>query len=147
VGNNVELARLLELDDVRPFGDYHGVEIGMAGLLDPPLEVPVLIGRLMQALSVPPIRVLAHGPERARRVAVVSGSAIDLIDQVDARGLDTFITGETDHASFHQIAERGLNVLFAGHYATETLGVKALARHLERKFALETVFLDVPTGM
>jgi dinuclear metal center YbgI/SA1388 family protein len=147
VGNNVELARLLELDDVRPFGDYHGVEIGVAGLLDPPLEVPVLIGRLMQALSVPPIRVLAHGPERARRVAVVSGSAIDLIDQVDARGLDTFITGETDHASFHQIAERGLNVLFAGHYATETLGVKALARHLERKFALETVFLDVPTGM
>ncbi len=147
VGNNAELARLLGLGDVRPFGKYHGVEIGIAGVLDPPLEMPALIGRLIQALNRPPIRVLAHGPERAHRVGCISGFAVSMVDQVEEAGLDTFITGETSHGYFHQAAERGLNLLFAGHYATETLGVKALGRHLEEKFGLETIFLDIPTGM
>jgi putative NIF3 family GTP cyclohydrolase 1 type 2 len=69
------------------------------------------------------------------------------MDQAADDGLDAYITGETSHAFFHQAAERGLNVLFAGHYATETLGVKALARHLEDRFALDTVFLHFPTGV
>jgi len=147
VGNNAELARLLGLEETRPFGRYHGVEIGIAGILDPPLDIPALIGRTIRALNHPPIRVLAHGPERAHRVACVSGFAATMIDQVKEAGLDTFITGETSHAFFHQAAEQGLNIIFAGHYATETLGVKALARHLEERFDLETAFLTIPTGM
>jgi dinuclear metal center YbgI/SA1388 family protein len=147
VGNNAELARLLGLQDTHPFGEYHGVEIGVAGVLDPPLEMPTLIGRLVQALSVPPIRVLARGPEKATRVGCISGGAASMMDQADEAGLDTYITGETSHSFFHQAAERGLNVLFAGHYATETLGVKALTRHLAEKFGLETTFLNIPTGM
>jgi putative NIF3 family GTP cyclohydrolase 1 type 2 len=70
-----------------------------------------------------------------------------MMDQAADEGLDAYITGETSHASFHQASERGLNVLFAGHYATETLGVKALARHLKDRFALDTVFLHIPTGV
>ncbi len=147
VGNNAELARLLGLQDTHPFGDYHGVEIGVAGILEPPLEIPTLIGRLIQALSIPPIRVLGHGPEEAHRVGCISGMAADFIDQVDAAGLDTYITGETNHTFFHQAAERKLNVIYGGHYATETLGVKALARHLAEKFGLATAFLDISTGM
>jgi len=57
------------------------------------------------------------------------------------------VTGEPSHSHFHYAAEYGLNVIFGGHYATETLGLKALARHLSEKFGLETVFLDVPTGL
>ncbi len=147
VGNNAELARQLGLRDVRPFGRYHGVEIGVAGMLEPPLPIPTLIGRLIQILQVPPLRVLAHGTPEARRVAVISGDAVSLLEQVADAGLDTFITGETRHGAFHPVAELGVNVLFAGHYATEAVGLKALARHLEEKFGLETVFLDLPTGM
>jgi len=147
VGNNAELARLLGLEDTRAFGKYRGIEIGVAGVLKPPLEMPALICRLTQALTTPPIRVLAHGPAEATRVGCVSGCAADMVDQAEGAGLDTYVTGETSHSCFHQALERGLNVLFAGHYATETLGVKALARHLEKKFGLETAFLDVPTGM
>ncbi len=147
VGNNAELARLLGLQDVRPFGRYHGVEIGVAGTLEPPLPIPTLIGRLIQTLQVPPVRVLAHGTPDARRVAVISGDAVSMLEQVADAGLDTFITGETRHGAFHSVAELGVNVLFAGHYATEAVGLKALARHLEEKFGLETVFLDLPTGM
>jgi len=147
VGNNAELARQLGLQDIRPFGRYHGVEIGVAGTLEPPLPIATLIGRLIQILHVPPVRVLAHGPAEARRVAVISGDAVSMLEQVAEAGLDTFITGETRHQAFHPVAELKMNVLFAGHYATEAVGPRALARHLEEKFGLETVFLDVPTGM
>lgn len=147
VGNNAELARLLGLGETRPFGQYHGVQIGVAGVLDPPLEMPALIGRLIEGLNVPPTRVLAHGPRQARNVGCISGDAAMMIEQVEEAGLDTFITGETSHTFFHQAAERGLNVLYAGHYATETLGVKALARYVQEKWGLETAFLDLPTGM
>ena len=147
VGNNAELARLLRLQDTHPFGKYHGVEIGVAGVLDPPLEIPALIGRLIEVLTMPPVRVLAHGPAEAKHVGCISGGAASMIDQAEEAGLDTYITGETSHSFFHQAAERRLNVLFAGHYASETLGVKALARHLEEKLGLETTFLNVPTGM
>ncbi len=147
VGNNAELARKLGLRDLRPFGRYHGVDIGVAGTLDPPLPISTLIGRLIQTLHVPPVRVLAQGTPEARRVAVISGDAVSMLEEVVQAGLDTFITGETRHWAFHPVAELGVNVLFAGHYATEAVGLKALARHLEEKFGLETLFLDLPTGM
>lgn len=147
VGHNAEMVRLLGLEDREPFGDYHGVEIGFAGRLDVPLDMPGLIGRMVDALGRPPIRVLDYGPEEIERVGCVSGGAASLVDQVEDAGLDAYITGETSHTFFHQVVERELNVLFAGHYATETLGLLALARHIEETFDLETVFLDIPTGM
>ena len=147
VGNNAELARLLELEDTFPFGKEKGVEIGVAGVLNPPLTIPSLIGRLVQIFQTTPVRVLSHGPEKATRVGCISGFAADLAGQAHEAGLDTFITGETSHAYFHEASERELNIIYAGHYATETLGVKALARHIETELELDTIFLDVPTGM
>jgi len=147
VGNNAEMVRLLKLHDIQPFGEYHGTEIGFAGRLDRPLEMSALIGRLVEALGRPPIRVLDYGPKEIERVGCVSGGAASMVDQAADAGLDAYLTGETSHTFFHQAVERKLNVLFAGHYATETLGVKALARHLQEQFDLQTVFLDIPTGM
>ncbi len=147
VGNNAEMARLLGLRDSRPFGEYDGVELGVEGTLEPPVDMPAFIGRLVEALGRPPIRVLDHGPGEIRRVGCVSGGAASMMDQVAAAGLDAYVTGETSHGAYHEAVERALNVLFAGHYATETLGVRALARHLEDEVGLETVFLDIPTGM
>jgi dinuclear metal center YbgI/SA1388 family protein len=147
VGNNAEMVRLLNLEHRRPFGEYEGLKIGFSGQLDPPLDISTLIGRLVEALGRPPIRVLDYGPQEIGRVGCVSGGAASMMDQAAEAGLDAYVTGETSHGSFHQAVERELNVLFAGHYATETLGLKALARHLESRFDLPTVFLDIPTGM
>jgi dinuclear metal center YbgI/SA1388 family protein len=147
VGNNAELARLLGLKDTRPFGEYHGSAIGIGGTLDPAIPLSVLVERLEQATGQPAVRVLAHGPMLVSRVGCISGGAAFLMDQVAQAGFDTFVSGETSHSFFHLAAEYGLNAIFGGHYATETLGVKALARHLADKFGLETVFLDVPTGL
>ena len=147
VGNNAELARLLELKDTRAFGEYHGNDIGIGGVLDLPLPLETLVERLARSTGEPPVRVLAHGPEMVSRVGCISGGAAPMMDQVVSAGFDTFVTGETAHSCFHDAAEYGLNVIYGGHYATETLGVKALARHLAARFGLETVFLDFPTGM
>lgn len=146
VGNNAELARLLRLKEREPFGDYHGLEIGYSGRLNRPLDLSALIGRLIAALGRPPLRVLDYGTEEIVWVGCVSGGTSSMMDQVAEAGLDAFITGETSHVSFHEAVERELNVLYAGHYATETLGVKALACHLEDEFGLETLFFDIPTG-
>jgi dinuclear metal center YbgI/SA1388 family protein len=146
VGNNAELARLLELKDTRTFGEYHGNAVGIGGALDSPIPLSALVERLTQAIGESPVRVLAHGAQEVSQVGCISGGASFLIDQVAEAGFDTFVTGETSHSFFHQAAEWRLNVVYGGHYATETLGVKALARHLGEKFGLETTFLDIPTG-
>jgi dinuclear metal center YbgI/SA1388 family protein len=145
VGNNAVLARLLELRDLEPFGAWGSGAIGVMGRLPGPLDRAGLAARLEALLGERP-HVLPFGPDRVARVAVVSGAAADLIPEAAGAGADAFVTGETSHTAVHQARERNLNVLFAGHYATETLGVRALGDHLAERLGLETVFLDVPTG-
>ena len=105
VGNNAELVCLLGLKDTRAFGDYHGVDIGLGGTLDSPVPLDTLVDRLAQAIGEPPIRVLAHGPEKAFRVGCISGGAASMMDQVAEAGFDTFVTGETSHPYFHSAAD------------------------------------------
>jgi putative NIF3 family GTP cyclohydrolase 1 type 2 len=82
-----------------------------------------------------------------RRVAIVSGGAARDIALAAGAGCDTFVTGETSHSHYHDAAEYGINVFFGGHYATETVGLKALAEHLEGEFGLSWEFIDRPTGL
>jgi dinuclear metal center YbgI/SA1388 family protein len=144
VGNNVVLARLLDVTLRGEFGDYHGAPIGVWGERGGTRDD---IGRaLIQTLGAAP-RVLPFGPERVQRVGIVTGAGGSLIPQAAAAGLDTYVTGEGQHWTYFDAEELGLNVFFAGHYATETVGVKALAEHLSTKFKLPWVFLDHPTGL
>ncbi|MGH7672412.1 MAG: Nif3-like dinuclear metal center hexameric protein [Gemmatimonadales bacterium] len=144
VGNNAVLARLLGVAVRGEFGSYHGAPIGVWGELDEARAA--LAQRLAATLGATP-RVLPFGPERVQRVGIVTGAGGSLIPQAVAAGLDTFITGEGPHWTFFDAEELGLNVFYAGHYATETVGVKALAEHLSRTFSLPSVFLDHPTGL
>lgn len=147
VGNNVQLARDLDLEVTGTFGDYHGTPIGVAGR---PLHGRVTreaFVELTNARLHTGCVVQAHGPAEIRTVGIISGGAASMIDQAARSGFDLYLTGETNHSYAHAAEEYGLNVVFAGHYATETVGLRALARHLEGKFGLETIFIDLPTGM
>lgn len=144
VGNNVELARGIGLRVVDRFGDYQGRAVGVWGELL--LVREELAGRLEELLGQEPF-VIPAGPETVRRVGVVTGGGAAYVPQARAAGLDTFVTGEGPHHSYFDAQEWGLNVFYAGHYATETLGVKALARHLGDKFGLDWEFVDHPTGL
>jgi dinuclear metal center YbgI/SA1388 family protein len=145
VGNNAVLARLLALQDVEPFGMWDGRGIGVRGRFATPVEPSELAARLEALLGAQP-DVLAFGRGPIERVGIVSGDASELIAEAAAAGLDAFVTGETRHQAWHVAREHGLHVVFAGHYATETLGVRALGDHLAERFSVETVFLDAPTG-
>jgi dinuclear metal center YbgI/SA1388 family protein len=144
VGNNAVLARQLGVDKTVWFGDYMGHPLGLAGNLDSTfVELSVSVGEL---LGVTP-HVIAAGPERVSRVGVVTGHGGSHMKQVVEAGLDTFVTGEGAHHTHFDAEEWGLNVVYAGHYATETGGVQALAGHLEAIFGVPWDFIDHPTGL
>lgn len=146
VGNNACLARLLELEVVGPFWVYHGLSIGLEAHPAEPLPAPELARRLQERLGTL-VTLQAYGPPLVRRVGIVSGGGAELVHQAAEAGLNLFLTGERSHTFYHEAEERGLHVLYAGHYATETLGLQALGRHLTERFGLPTTFLDLPTGL
>jgi dinuclear metal center YbgI/SA1388 family protein len=144
VGNNSVLARRLGVAPRGEFGETYGIRIGLWGEVD--ASRTAFEERLNQVLGVTP-RTLPFGPERVRRVGVVTGAAGSMIAQASAEGLDSFVTGEGAHHTFFDAEELGVNVFYAGHYATETLGLKAVAEHLHSRFDLPWTFLDHPTGL
>ncbi|HSR14996.1 MAG TPA: Nif3-like dinuclear metal center hexameric protein [Gemmatimonadales bacterium] len=144
VGNNAVLARELELADPFPFGDYKGVLLGIGG--DRAMPRADLAGWLERRLKTS-VRLIPGGPETTRRIGVITGAAGSMILAARDAGCDTFVTGEGAHHTFFDAMEFGVNVLYAGHYATEQVGVEALARHLSERFGLPWEFVDHPTGM
>ena len=144
VGNNAVLARALGLTGVEPFGDYKGIPLGFAG--DLAVARDELVHRV-DALLGTTTRLLPGGPDQVRRLGVISGAAGDKIGAALQVGCDTFLTGEGVHHTYFDAMELGVNVLYSGHYATEQVGVKALAAHLADRFGLPWEFHDHPTGL
>jgi dinuclear metal center YbgI/SA1388 family protein len=144
VGNNAQLARALGVDLQGTFANHQGRDAGVWGALDVTRET--LAARLDDVLGVR-VRLMAGGGERIKRVGVITGSAGSMIHHAVAAGLDAFITGEGVHHTYFDAMENGINVYYGGHYATETFGVRALAKHLEEKFGIPWEFIDLPTGL
>jgi len=146
VGNNWGLARLLGLDELEPFGHWRGRTIGVAGRFPTPVSLRDVADQIERTLGE---SVLVHsgGPMEVSRLGIVSGSAAGSISEAASAGLDTFLTGEPKHDHFYDPFERKINALFAGHYMTETVGVKLLADRLRQEFSLATEFLLLPTGL
>jgi len=146
VGNNALLARAVGVRLEGRFGAYQGTEIGWHGVLDVPVDEEALAAAVAAAVGGP-VRVLPGGPARIERVGVVTGGGASMVSEAAARGLHAFITGEVSHHTFFDAQELGIHVVVAGHYATETFGVKALAAHVAERFGLEWDFVDQPTGL
>jgi dinuclear metal center YbgI/SA1388 family protein len=150
VGNNALLARSLGLTDCIPFGEHRGLEIGIMGDAGTPsLTREGLVESVARLLGITPgaIRVLPGGPDRVARIGVITGAAGTAIRQASLAGCDTFITGEGAAHTYFDAMEFGINVLYAGHYATETLGVRALGAVVAERFSMGWEFHDHPTGM
>jgi len=144
VGNNAVLADMLGVNEREPWCEVMGTNIGVIGQLNTPL---VKLTRLINSSLQTESYVLAHGPEQVRKIAIVSGFGADKAAEAKALGADTLLTGETSHANYWSATDYNLNVIFAGHYATETVGVKALGQHLEENFSVDVQFFDFPTAM
>jgi dinuclear metal center YbgI/SA1388 family protein len=146
VGNNAVLARLIGLKEIRPFGEYHGVEIGLRGVLDPKLGLDEIAHRVLPDGSRP-MTLIPGAETEIGSVAVVSGgAAMEALQALDA-GIELYVTGESSHSIYHAVIEGGMGFLAAGHYATEVWGVKAVAERLSRETGIKTLFIDLPTGL
>lgn len=146
VGNNAVLARELDLTDVEWFDSYKGIAMGCQGAAPAGLTRDELVGRLDRLLGTR-CRLIPGGPARVERIGVITGGAGSRTGAARDAGIDTFVTGEGPHHTFFDAMELGVNLIYAGHYATEQVGVKALARHLAPRFGLSWEFHDHPTGM
>ena len=144
LGNNAQLCAALGLRRLRPFFLDHGINIGFQTRAT--IQRAELSRRLEKATGVQALMIPA-GPDVCRRIGVVSGGAGEQLKVAAAEGVDTFVTGEGPHWTYALAEELGLNVIYGGHYATETFGVKALAADLSRRFGVPWVFLDHPTGL
>jgi len=150
LGNNALLAKELGLTPTEGFARFENFFIGVSGQSD--VETSLLVTRARQFAT-------AHGGDarvspiregrRTRRWAICTGAgaAADTLKEASAKGVDTLIVGEGPHWTAVHADENDLVIIYAGHYATETLGVRALAQHLGERFHLPWHFVSAPTGL
>ena len=144
LGNTAGLARAMELVDGEPWFDEKGTPIGLRFAVD--LDRQEIAGRFAAATGKPP-HLVPSGPERVRSLGIVTGGAGNEAARAAALGVDTFLTGEGAHWTYALGFDLGINIMYGGHYATETFGVKALASHLSERFGLPWSFVDMPSGL
>ena len=144
LGNNAQLAAALGCERHEPFHEFRGRPIGRAGTFaGDGVAARDLFARVREVTGREPL-VQGAGPERVRRIGIVSGSAADALYEAAELGLDAFLTGEPREHVMADARELGIHFIAAGHYATETFGVRALGDWLADRFGVEHIFVDVP---
>jgi dinuclear metal center YbgI/SA1388 family protein len=147
LGNNALLARALEAEASEPFAYHAGEPIGVLATLPAGgLAADELISRVRTITAREPL-VFDSGPERVRRLAIVSGAGGDYLHDAASAGADALLTGEVAERAMAQAREHGVHLIAAGHYATETFGIRRLGEQLAERFGLRHVFLDVPNPL
>jgi dinuclear metal center YbgI/SA1388 family protein len=139
-GNNMQLARLLDVQGPRRFGNYHGIKIGYAGDFKKPANLSSIAKKLNAHLKST-CRIYRFGKEQIRSIGIVSGGGGSMLADAVKERLDCFLVGEIDLAIYNAAKEHEMNLIVAGHYATETVGVKALIPFVRNSFNVKTVFI------
>ena len=144
VGNNALLAEGLGCTSPEPFALHRGAPIGIAARFDGDgIAAAELVERAERLTGRAPLAFLA-GPERVRTIGIVSGAGSDFLGDAVAAGLDAFLTGEPAERVMTHAQEEGIHFIAAGHYATETFGVRRLGELLARRFEILHEFVEIP---
>lgn len=146
VGNNYGMAHRLGMKNLEPFGSWRGMYIGVKGELPAPLCADELAKKVLRPGKAPAV-IIPLGKKEIKTVGIISGGAGEDVEQAIEQNLDAYITGEIAHEQYHVIEEMGINVVAGGHYETETVGVNLVREKLEKEFGIETMFIDLPTGL
>jgi dinuclear metal center YbgI/SA1388 family protein len=150
IGNNVLLARELGLTPLAGFARYETIDIGVRGESDIPTAELIAAADAIARRWGGAVRNSPAQPNRITKrwaICTGAGASADTLREAAGKGIDTLIVGEGPHWTAVDADELGIVIIYAGHYATETLGVRALADHVARAFDLPAVFIDVPTGL
>lgn len=150
IGNNVLLARELGLDPDGGFGRFQTVMIGVRGETDlATSELAARASAYAQAHGGQVVTTPFDGSRRTQRWAICTGAGAssETIREAALSAIDTLIVGEGPHHTAVEAPEAGLVIIYAGHYATETLGVRALAERVAGEFRVPWTFIEAPTGL
>jgi dinuclear metal center YbgI/SA1388 family protein len=150
LGNNALLARALGLEPTGEFARFQSIAIGVQGRTDQPTTALAAAADRFARQWGGTARTSAIEPGHiTRRWAICTGAGADANTLRDAAALeiDTLIVGEGPHWTAVQAPEQDLVIIYAGHYATETLGVRALAEAAKAAFGIPWTFIDAPTGL
>ena len=145
-GNAARLCDRLGLDVVAPFGESGPGHAGQRGHAETPFSTAELRDEITTLEGADGVQVLDFGPDELSDIAVLTGSGTDWLDEARDLGVDALVTGEGKQPAYHEAKEAGISVFLAGHYATETLGVKAL-QSLTEGWGLDTTYISHPTGL
>lgn len=141
-GNNAQLAKAIGLRRLKPFGLYNGTCLGFSGELRRAMSLKDFKALVTKATGGQ-LQTMEFGPPKIRTVGIVSGGAAEEIEEAGKKGLDAYLSGEPKLMAYSLAQEYRIHALFAGHYATETFGVRALGRLLERRFGIPASFIDL----
>jgi len=145
LGNNAQLAKMLGLEKLSGFGKYHGIAIGFMGKLARSTTIGRISAKLNREIRSKCV-TLPFGKKQIRRIGIVSGGGDYSLAEAHSKGLDCLIIGEAAHHIYHEAKDLKMNLIVAGHYETETVGVKALMPVIRERFGVKTTFIDVPTA-
>ena len=150
LGNNVLLARHLGLEPTDTFARFQSVAIGVAGTEE--IETAALLARAEEFAranggGARASELVAGRHTRRWAICTGAGASTETLREARESGIDTLIVGEGPHHTAVDAPEAGIVIIYAGHYATETLGVRALAEHVSRTFDIPWTFLEAPTGL
>ncbi len=145
MGNNVLLADAIGMNHAQPYHPWKGILLGLKQNLE--CDLNELVKRVELAVNGPVHVCSGRNEQNVGTVGVITGGAGAEIAAMAAQGIDTFITGEGPHWSYPLAEELGVNLVYAGHYQTETFGVKKLVELVSQRWGLESEFIDHPTGL
>jgi dinuclear metal center YbgI/SA1388 family protein len=144
IGNNALLRDALELEpDERPFGEAKGSPVGVIGRTAETIDIAELSSRLAEVVGQEPL-VFDAGPDSISAVGIVTGAGGFALHEAGPLGLDAIVTGEPSEPVMGEAREYGIHFLAAGHYATETFGIRRLGELVAERFGVEHEFIDVP---
>ncbi|MDE1460605.1 Nif3-like dinuclear metal center hexameric protein [Spartinivicinus poritis] len=142
LGNNAQLAKLLNIKPESGLEQDNPRSIGLVGCLAEPLSLGELGEQIQLTLRREPL-LISGGDHSIRRIAWCTGAAQGFIDQAIAHGVDAYLTGEISEPTVHTAREMGVHFIAAGHHATERYGVKALGEHIQEQFGIKHHFIDI----
>jgi dinuclear metal center YbgI/SA1388 family protein len=144
VGNNALLADGLGATTHEPFAEHGGRAVGVAARFgEEGVDAAELFARVAEVTNRSPL-VFGHGPDRVRSLGIVSGGAAGDLETAIAAGLDGFLTGEPSEPAMTTAREAGIHFIAAGHYATETFGIRCLGQLVAERFRVAHQFVDIP---
>lgn len=146
IGNNSQLLKLLGAEIKSPFAKSGKKFVGWIGKFKSPVPLAKIVKTLNKHLKTK-CKTLPFGPHRIKTIAVCSGGGgPSIFYEALGKKIDLYLTGEISEV-YTSAKDAKLNVIFAGHYATETVGLKALIEAVKKKFRVKTIFIDDPTGL